>query len=285
VWLVTLADDSRGRRRTEISIDQIRRNPKKPGEAVRPIVQDAVLRPVMGRHKVYLIDPADLMSPAAENAMLKLLEEPPPYAVLVLVAEHPDALLPTVLSRCQQVSFQVAGTAAVAARLEEIGVEAGTAASLAALSGGKVAWAIAAARRPEVLEVRQALLDVCRRIEEMGVAESLRLAEDVKRQALQLAQTKGEPEDDDEEAAAPGRVSVDRVLRAELPWCLDVMALWYRDRLAEAAGGGARHGEHAIQAILLAKHQIQRNANIDLALEALAIELLVGGAAGQKVAR
>jgi DNA polymerase-3 subunit delta' len=285
VWLVTLADDSRGRRRTEISIHQIRRDPKNTKEAVRPIVQDAVLRPVIGRHKVYLIDPADRMSDEAENAMLKLLEEPPPYAVLVLVAERADALLPTVLSRCQPVSFQLAGTAAVAARLEQTGVEAGTAASLAALSGGKVAWAIAAARRPEVLEVRQALLELCDRMEAMGVAESLRLAEEVKQQARRLAQAREEAADEEDEAAAPGRVSVDRALRAELPWCLDVMALWHRDRLAAAAGAGARHYEGAVRATLLARQQIQRNANIDLALEALAIELLVGGASGQGAGR
>jgi DNA polymerase-3 subunit delta' len=254
-------------------------------EMRRSLVYDANLRPVLGRRKVYLLDPADRTAPRALETVLKTLEEPPPNVVIILVTAFPAALPPTVLSRCQQVSFQLAGTAAVAARLEEIGVEAETAASLAALSGGKVAWAIAAARRPEVLEVRQALLDLCDRTEAMGVAESLRLAEEVKQQARRLAQAREGSEAEEEEAATPGRASADRALRAELPWCLDVMARWHRDRLAGAAGTGARHYERAVRATLMARHQIQRNANIDLALEALAIELLVGGAAGQGVGR
>jgi len=131
-----LAVTREGRKRTEISIDQIRQNPKETHETPRPLVQDAILRPALGRRKVYVIDPADRMNPAAANALLKLLEEPPPYVVVVLVSSQPAALLPTVLSRCQQVAFQLASPAAVEGLLCSLGADGATAVSLAALAAG-----------------------------------------------------------------------------------------------------------------------------------------------------
>ena len=303
VWTVTFLVE-RGRRKTEISIDQIRRNPKKRGEAPRPIVQDAILRPVLGRHKIYLINPAEKMSDEGQNALLKLLEEPPPYAVLILVTSQPDALLPTTLSRCQQVAFQLAGTGAIAAHLETLGADPAEAASLAALSGGRVGWAVSAARQPAVLAVRRNLLDLCARLPEYSLPQSLRLAEEVKEQARTLVEARAEREEEEEEGetaggAEPGR---DRALRAELPWCLDVMTLWYRDRLAAGRGGGlvnpdyaeairaaahtAPRPEESVAFLLAAKHHLERNANLDLTLEALAIGLLAGGErAGHKPSR
>ena len=295
VRLVTFALNREGKKRTEISIDQIRQNPREPHETPRPLVQDAILRPALGGRKVYIIDPADRMNPAAANALLKVLEEPPPYVILVLVSSQPAALLPTVLSRCQQVTFQLAGSAAIEERLQSLGVEPATAASLAALSGGRVGWAISASRRPEVLEVRRALLDLCAAVPSLPLPAGLRLAEEIKQQGIRLAKARAEEgAEDDEEEETTERGVTDRALRAELPWCLDVLALWYRDGLSAAQGGGLvnpdyaeairsslaarppRSYEGAIEAVLAARQQIQRNANVDLALEALALRLLGG---------
>ena len=74
----------------EITVDQIR--------ALRA---DAYIRPNEGRRKVYLIDPADAMNPAAQNALLKVLEEGPAYAAFLLSAGQPGRLLDTVRSRCE----------------------------------------------------------------------------------------------------------------------------------------------------------------------------------------
>ena len=190
VWEVTLLRE-KGKLRTEISINQIRRNPKDPGKSPRPVVQDAILRPVLGRHKVYIIGPAEKMSDEAQNALLKVLEEPPPYAVLILISSQADSLLPTTLSRCQQVTFQLSGTEAIEAHLKGLGVEAAGAASLAALSGGRVGWAVAAAQQPAVLAVRRRLLDLCARLPQYGLPQSLRLAEEIKQEARALAQARG----------------------------------------------------------------------------------------------
>lgn len=74
----------------EITVDQIR--------ALRA---DAYIRPNEGARKVYVIDPADAMNPAAQNALLKVLEEGPAYAAFLLLAAQPGPLLDTVRSRCE----------------------------------------------------------------------------------------------------------------------------------------------------------------------------------------
>ena len=70
-------------------------------DQVRALRADAYIRPNEGRRKVYIIDPADAMNPAAQNALLKVLEEGPSYAAFLLLAERPGLLLDTVRSRCE----------------------------------------------------------------------------------------------------------------------------------------------------------------------------------------
>lgn len=290
VRLVTIGADARGRRRTEISIDQIRQNPRKPRESPLPIIQDASLKPAIGPHKIYLIDPADRMRAEASNALLKLLEEPPLHVVIILVTSEPSSLLPTVVSRCQQVVFRLAGSEDTEAHLVKLGTPKSVAASLARLSGGRIAWAIRGARRPELLDVRKALLEICAGIGRRGLPASVRLAEEIKLQASQLAQASSDGDGEGEEADSTP--AGDRAVREELPWCLDVMVSWYRDLLAIGEGSPLLNPDYekalrrqfrpqvvaqlecAIEGILETKHAIQRNANIDIALESLAIGLV-----------
>ena len=82
-------EDDKGRPRREIVVDQI-----------RAVNQDAWILPNEAARKVYLIAEADKMNPAAQNAALKLLEEPPNGAVFLLCVTNPGLLLPTVRSRC-----------------------------------------------------------------------------------------------------------------------------------------------------------------------------------------
>ncbi|MGX8693065.1 MAG: hypothetical protein ACSW8E_04825 [Clostridia bacterium] len=82
-------EDDKGRLRREIVVDQI-----------RTVNQDAWVLPNEAARKVYLIAEADKMNPAAQNAALKLLEEPPNGAVFLLCVTNPGLLLPTVRSRC-----------------------------------------------------------------------------------------------------------------------------------------------------------------------------------------
>jgi DNA polymerase III subunit delta' len=72
---------------------------------VRGIVTAAGYRPFEARRRVAIVDEADAMLGSAQNALLKTLEEPPSASVFILVSSMPDALLPTVLSRCSRLRF------------------------------------------------------------------------------------------------------------------------------------------------------------------------------------
>lgn len=85
-----------------------------PIERVREMEQEIRLKPFIGRptgspggrYKIFIIDNADLLSDPASNALLKTLEEPPPYSLLILVTARTEALLSTVYSRCQVIRFR-----------------------------------------------------------------------------------------------------------------------------------------------------------------------------------
>ena len=72
---------------------------------VRSLLQTLGLRPLEGRQKVFIIDPADAMNAAAANALLKGLEEPPDDSCFILLSSNPQSLLTTVRSRCQTYPF------------------------------------------------------------------------------------------------------------------------------------------------------------------------------------
>jgi len=74
-------------------------------EQVRDVVDRAAYRPFEGRRRVVVIDQADGLVAAAQNALLKTLEEPPSASVFVLLTARPDMLLPTVRSRCIKLRF------------------------------------------------------------------------------------------------------------------------------------------------------------------------------------
>ncbi len=95
--------------------------------------QEMSYAPVEAPWKVALIFAAECMHPAGANALLKILEEPPPHACFILVSSAPRRLLPTVVSRCQRLPLQRLGHDKLAAQLEQEGVEpqrAGVAARL-----------------------------------------------------------------------------------------------------------------------------------------------------------
>jgi DNA polymerase-3 subunit delta' len=114
-------------------------------DQVRDLVDHRLaLKRFEGRRRFVIIDPADAMNPQAQNALLKTLEEPPEGTTLVLVASSPDALLPTIRSRCLRVPFAPVPAAVLAARLEAEGHPPEKARLAAALSGGSLGRALAA---------------------------------------------------------------------------------------------------------------------------------------------
>ena len=80
-----------------ISIDEIREQ----------VIHDVAIKPYSSPHKVYIIPDAEMMTVQAQNALLKTIEEPPEYAVIMLLTSNVDALLPTIQSRCVRLDLKV----------------------------------------------------------------------------------------------------------------------------------------------------------------------------------
>lgn len=141
--------ERKGTRNTSITI-----------ETVRDLKDEAYQRPNEGRTRVYLIAAAEAMNDSSVSALLKVLEEPPPHVLFLLVAPNAEAVLPTIRSRCQPVALHAQPRAAVAGWLAcEHGAERETAAQVAALSGGRPGRALALLAEPERAAAQTAMVE------------------------------------------------------------------------------------------------------------------------------
>ncbi len=111
-------------------------------EQVREAIDRAAFRPFEGRTRVVIIDEADALVGAAQNALLKTLEEPPPASVFLLVTSRPDALLATVRSRCPRLTFRPLSEADVAEVLVRLGRSPDDARAVAAMADGSPGRAV-----------------------------------------------------------------------------------------------------------------------------------------------
>ena len=114
--------------------------------------------PEPGR-KVFVLREADRLNPAAADVLLKVLEEPPADAVLLLLSARPDELPETVLSRCHVIAFRPLSEGFVATALSDEGVDPGRAALAARLSGGNLGRARRLATDPEGFAFRETARD------------------------------------------------------------------------------------------------------------------------------
>lgn len=100
------------------------------------VVAAAAHTPFEARRRVFVLERVDTMNDEAANTLLKTLEEPPEYVVLLLLTDRPSQVLPTISSRCQPVRFDAVPSAVLAERLEAEGVEPPRALACARLSLG-----------------------------------------------------------------------------------------------------------------------------------------------------
>jgi DNA polymerase-3 subunit delta' len=114
-------------------------------DQAREIESRFIYRPLVGVRKIVLLDNADLLRQEAANALLKTIEEPPGDSLIILVTSRPEALLPTIRSRCQGVRFAPLSVATVTAVLQQRrGLSEGDARFLALVSGGRLGLALEA---------------------------------------------------------------------------------------------------------------------------------------------
>lgn len=111
-------------------------------EDIRDLIERSKLAPMMGKHKVYIIDEVHQLSSAASSALLKTLEEPPENVIFILATTDPQKLLPTIISRCQQFNFfkirtdQIQNHLLDIAKKEGISMDSSAAYKIAILANG-----------------------------------------------------------------------------------------------------------------------------------------------------
>ncbi len=216
--------------------DQIRIDP------IRDLRRDLHMRPFEADRRVYLILGADYLNEDAADALLKDLEEPPDYAVIVLTADDLGPVPETIRSRCQHVPFRRLSNRAIRDLLEVEGVQGEELEALTRVAAGR----LDRARRlvdPEVGERRNELIQLARSVYlepefDAGAAE---------RVVMNLARERGERARERVEAAVPeeehDRRLEQRAARArrgaereEIMDTLDLLSAWYRDVVVASAG-------------------------------------------------
>lgn len=156
-------------------------------EQLRDVVERSQYRPFEGRRRVVIIDEADAAGDDAQSALLKTLEEPPSASVFILVSSMPDALLPTVLSRCPRLRFSPLTPNEVARVLvQEHGYSEHDARVAAAESDGSIGRALQA-QSDDLAEARDAAQHL--------LEETARSSDPVRRinLARELTEAKGSP--------------------------------------------------------------------------------------------
>lgn len=272
------------------------------------IVREIALRPFESSRRVFVIAEADRMNEEAQNTLLKTLEEPSPFAHLVLVSSAPGRLLPTIPSRCRQVRFGPVPAARIAELIEAEGVGPELAPASARLAGGNVAKARWLAT--EGLEARMeaeaasravvraagantaewVIVEPWRPLLDRAAESGARAEEEVKAELerlLELEPKRGRGSMREHELQA--RRARRRAHTASLDQSLELVGLWFRDLVAVASGSEAQvlncdrlaelredaRGRDAVRLVACVdlceetRLRLERNVLEDLALEAL----------------
>jgi len=214
-------------------------------DAVRDLRHDLHMRPFEADRRIYLIFSAHLLNDEAADALLKDLEEPPPYAVVVLVADDLGPLSETIRSRCQLVPFRRLSEKTVreeiAARAPALSEE--EARSLARVAGGRLDR-VDRLLDPQAARRRAAVLEVARAVYSDPAFEPADAAGALMGiSAERAAEAKERALAENEELDLTPREAEQRVRRAargaereEILLCLEELEAWYRDLVVVAAG-------------------------------------------------
>ncbi len=147
-------------------------------EQVRALQSDSARKTLEGRRNIFLIEGMHEMNVQAANCLLKTLEEPEPDVVLLLTVPDPALLLPTILSRVQQISMHLLTTSQIRQSLQDRWqVAEEDAALISALAAGRMGWAISAVEDDDLLTERQAHLEMLVRIPSLSRVQRFDIAQ------------------------------------------------------------------------------------------------------------
>lgn len=242
-----------------ISVDDIRAQ----------VNNDVAIKPYSSKYKVYIINEAEKMTPQAQNAILKTLEEPPAYAVIMLLVSNVNTLLPTILSRCVVLNMKPVRDELVKKFLmEELQIPDYKANVCVAFARGNVGKAKLLASSEEFENVKTEALSLLKYIKDMEIQEIVAAIKKINEYKLEINDY------------------------------LDIMSIWYRDALLfkatndvnhlvfreeiqairKVAGRSSYEGiERVIRALDTAKKRLDANVNFDLAMELLLLEIQENG--------
>jgi DNA polymerase-3 subunit delta' len=277
------------------------------------VIEAAPYRPFEGERRAFVIEEADAMEEESQNALLKTLEEPAPFAHLVLVSSQPTALLDTVRSRCQDVAFAALGPDALEARLATAHPSAnpGELRAAARLANGDLERAeLLLAERGRELRLRSEELARAVRSGELdgapwkGLLEAaekrgVEVGDEVRAQLEALADQARDAADKRteqrirREAAEAGKRASRRGRTEALDTGLALVGAWLRDLAAvgdgaadlvltgdrepdlraDAEGLDPRRARRAAELVMDTRRRLMVNVSEELALEALSFRL------------
>lgn len=233
-------------------------------EQLRDVQRFVSLAPMESPFKVIILREFERATLPAANALLKTLEEPPPQVRLVLTSARPDALLPTIVSRCQTLQLRTLPLDQIRQALQERWLASPKQADLLArLSQGRIGWAVQRLTDGEVWEDRARRLADARTLPAKGAVDRLAFAEALSRKASDLQPT----------------------LAAWTSWWRDVLLVQHGcaahvtnvDLLAEIDEAARLFSATDVRGFLArleqAPEQINRNANSRLLLETLLLHM------------
>jgi len=271
--------------KTVISIDAIR---AKSGEAPPhplPLREDVALKPLEGRTKVYIIDPANRpgLQEEAGNALLLTLEEPPKNVVIILISSRPNYVLPTLVSRCHPIKFNLIRTDKILTKVMEESEDEVEAKIISSIANGKLGFALDMAKNPHLLALRKELTNEIFRLTPVETGAAITLGAITRDIASRVELYERENE------------SADRKVRRNLPIVFDMILSIWRDLLVLKEEGSNKHILNidltdemeelarkystekiyaAMDAVNRTKRYIERNSNIDLTLENMWSDIL-----------
>ena len=238
-----------------IKVDDIRKQ----------INNDIVIKPYSSRYKVYIVDEAEKMNPQAENALLKTIEEPPAYAVIILLTTNADSFLPTILSRCIRLNLKSVKADVIKNFLmKNYQIPDYQADVCAAFSQGNVGKAIELASSEQFGELKASVLQLMKRLKDIDLYE---MTEAVK----QIAEYK---------------LTVNDYFDLMMIWIRNGVAvkatkggngLIFKDEVHDIKKQAARPSYQWIETVLnaleTAKIRISANVNFDLVVELLLLTI------------
>ncbi len=238
-----------------ISVDEIRTQ----------IVNDIDLKPYSSRYKIYIVPDSQMMNQQAQNALLKTLEEPPEYAIIMLLTNNVDKFLPTILSRCIVLNFKpVEPLHMMEYLVSNIGVDQEKARFCTDFAQGNLGKAVRLAISPDYNEIREDSIRLLRRISDMEMDEIIQAVKNMGKYKLDITDY------------------------------IDIMTMWFRDILMVKISNSpnkiifkhefsimkkqaSRMSYEGIEKILEAmdklKVRLEANVNFDIAMELMLLTI------------